>query len=163
MPAVIAEYIDRLCTIEMRPSSGNLPRGMMHRLYAVARSDAGTPLTLAMAEALVERVKLGDAVFILTGAGGPPVLPRGEVDGLLGAAALARALTLSLGAQVILLTEERSEQPLAAVCRAAGLNFRRPDDDATANSVIFIPMSLSADDCEAQATELLDGYRPAAL
>src|SRR5262249_11881309 len=107
--------------------------------------------------------KPGDTVFILTGAGGPPVLPRGEVDGLLGAAALARSLTLSLGVQTVLLTEERTEQPLAAVCRAAGLNFRRADDDATANSVIFVPMSLSADDCEAQAGELLDAYRPAAL
>jgi hypothetical protein len=163
MPAVIGEYVDRLCTVEMRPSGGNLPRGLMHRLYAAARPEGEPPLTLAMAEALVNGTKPGDTVFILTGAGGPPVLPRGEVDGLLGAAALARSLTLSLGVQTILLTEERTEQPLGAVCRAAGLNFRRADDDATANSVIFVPMSLDADECEAQATELLDAYRPAAL
>jgi len=163
MPEVIAEYIDRLCTIEMRPSRGNLPRGMMHRLYAVARPDGEKPLTLAMAEALTKRVEPNDTVFILTGAGGPPVLPHGEVDGLLGAAALARVLTLSLGANVVLLTEQRTEQPLAAVCRAAGLNFRRADDEANANSVVFVPMSLDAAECEAQAEELLDEYQPAAV
>ncbi len=163
MPAVIGEYVDRLCTIEMRPSEGNLPRGMMHRLYAAARADGDPPLTLAMAQALVDRVAPGDSVFILTGAGGPPVLPRGEVDGLLGAAALARALTLSLGAKVVLLTEERTEIPLAAVCRAAGLNFRRADGDETANAVTFVPMSLDAADCEAQAEELLDTYAPTAV
>jgi hypothetical protein len=116
-----------------------------------------------MAEALTARVKPGETVFVLTGAGGPPVLPRGEVDGLLGAAALARAITLNLGAQAVLLTEERTEQPLGAVCRAAGLNFRREDEDETANSVVFIPMSLDAAECEAQAGELIDRYQPAAV
>src|SRR4051794_11429497 len=111
MPAVIGEYVDRLCTIEMRPSGGNLPRGLMHRLYAAARPAGEPPLTLAMARALVDATHPGETVFILTGAGGPPVLPRGEVDGLLGAAALARSLTLSLGAQTVILTEERTEQP----------------------------------------------------
>jgi D-glutamate cyclase len=163
VPEVIAEYVDRLCTVEMRPSRGNLPRGMMHRLYAAARPAGEKPLTLAMAQALTARVKPGETVFILTGAGGPPVLPRGEVDGLLGAAALARAITLNLGAQAVLLTEERTEQPLGAVCRAAGLNFRREDEDETANSVVFIPMSLAAAECEAQAGELIDRYQPAAV
>lgn len=163
MPAVIGEYVDRLCTIEMRPSGGNLPRGLMHRLYAAARPEGEEPLTLAMARALVERVAPGDAVFILTGAGGPPVLPRGEVDGLLGAAALARTLTLSLGANVVLLTEERTEQPLGAVCRATGMNFHRAGDEHTANSVEFVSMSLDAGECEAQAGQLLDEYTPSAV
>src|SRR3954470_16495606 len=163
MATVIGEYVDRLCTIEMRPSGGNLPRGLMHRLYAAARPPADQPLTLAMAEALVGRTRPGDTVFILTGAGGPPVLPHGEVDGLLGAAALARSLTLSLRAHTILLTEERTEQPLAAVCHAAGLNFRRPEGDPSANSVTFIPMPLSARECETQAIELIDTYQPVAV
>jgi hypothetical protein len=163
MPEVIGEYVDRLCTLEMRPAEGNLPRGMIHRLYAAARPAGAKPLTLAMAEGIVANVHEGDTVFILTGAGGPPVLARGEVDGLLGAAALARSLTLTFGANVVILTEARTELPLGAVCRAAGLNFRRAEDEANANSVLFIPMSLRADECEAQAGELLDAYGPSAL
>jgi hypothetical protein len=163
MPEVIGEYIDRLCTVEMRPGAGNLPRGMIHRLYAAARPEGAKPLTLAMAEGIIANVHAGDTVFILTGAGGPPVLPRSEVDGLLGAAALARSLTRTLGAEVVILTEERAELPLGAVCRAAGLNFRRAEDALNANSVLFIPMSLRADECEAQAGELLDRYSPTAV
>jgi hypothetical protein len=163
MPEVIGEYIDRLCTVEMRPAAGNLPRGMIHRLYAAARPEGAKPLTLAMAEAVIANVHAGDTVFILTGAGMPPVLPRGEVDGLLGAAALARSLTLTIGADVVILTEERTELPLGAVCRAAGLNFRRVEDETNANSVLFVPMPLGAGECEAQAGELLDTYAPSAV
>lgn len=163
MPKIIGEYIDRLCTIEMRPGDGNLPRGLVHRLYAVARRDGEPPLTLQMAEAIVANVGSGDTVFLLTGAGGPPVLPSGEIDGLLGAAALARALTLILDARVVILTEERVEHPLSAACRAAGLNFRYAADEPTANSVVFIPMSLDADECEAQAPGLIEHYAPSAV
>lgn len=163
MPSVIAEYIDRLCTIEMRPSSGNLPRGMMHRLYAAARPEGAPPLTLQMAQALCDRIKPGDTVFILTGAGGPPVLPKGEVDGLLGAAALARALTFNVGANVVLLTEERTERPAGAVCRAAGLRFERPSEHSMPNAVTFVPMAIATDECEKQAALLMDEYNPAAV
>lgn len=164
MPSVIAEYVDRLCTIEMRPREGNLPRGMMHRLYAAARPDGAPPLTYDMARRLTERVRPGDAVFIVTGAGGPPVLPYGEVDGLLGAAALARTLTFSLGARVVMLTEERTERPIGAVCRAAGLRFARPDaDDVVPNGVTFVPMPIATEECEAQAPRLFDEYAPAAV
>ena len=26
MPKIVGEYIDRICTVEMRPGTGNLPR-----------------------------------------------------------------------------------------------------------------------------------------
>jgi hypothetical protein len=163
MPEIIGEYVDRLCTVEMRPGAGNLPRGTIHRLYAAARPEGAKPLTLAMAEGLVANVHAGDTVFILTGAGALPALPLGEVDGLLGAAALARSLTLTLGANVVVLTEARTELPLGAVCRAAGLNFRHAEDARTPHSVVFIPMPLDADECEAQAGELLDTHQPSAV
>lgn len=161
MPGVIAEYIDRLCTVEMRPGKGNLPRGVIHRLYDAARERAGgTPLTLDIAQALVERVKPGDAVFILTGAGGPPVLPKAEIDGLLGAAALARALHFSLGAVPFILTEERAFEPTRAACWGAGLNFRRDGEAEVEHQVTFIPMPENDDACRAQAVELLDRIGP---
>lgn len=162
MPEVIAEYVDRLCTVEMRPAGGNLPRGVIHRLYDAARAGAGKPLTLALAEALHERVGPGDRVLLLTGAGGPPVLPRGEVDGLLGAAALARALHLGRGAEVVVLTEDRVEEPIRAACTGAGLNFRRLDGPEMQHAVAFVAMPTDDDECKAQAAELLD-TSPAAV
>jgi hypothetical protein len=164
MPEVIGEYIDRLCTVEMRPGKGNLPRGVIHRLYDAAREQAGgAPLTLNMAQAIAGRVKPGDAVFILTGAGGPPVLPKAEVDGLLGAAALARAFHFALGAVPHILTEERAAEPIRAACWGAGLNFRREGEDETAHQVTFISMPEDDDACKSQAPELLDRIKPAVV
>src|SRR5262245_12717385 len=108
MPEVIGEYVDRLCTIEMRPGKGNLPRGQIHKLYDAARRKSDRPLSFAMAEALIGQLGPSRTVFLLTGAGGPPPWPRGEVDGLLGAAALARTFSLVLGARAVVLTEART-------------------------------------------------------
>jgi hypothetical protein len=155
MPEIIGEYIDRLCTVEMRPSAGNLPRGVIHRLYASARSD-GPPLTLTAATALLTTVKPADTVLLLTGAGGPPVLPRGEVDGLLGTAALARVLTFGCKANVIILTEDRVEHPLRAACAGAGLNFMSGDDPQMESAIRFLAMPLEHDACRDQAERLLD-------
>ena len=46
----------------------------------------------------------------------------------------ARELTLTVGAHVVVLTEQRTEGPIGAVCRAAGVNFRRADEGATAKA-----------------------------
>jgi len=35
MPEIIGEYVDRLCSVEMRPKG--MPRGTMHLLYEAAR------------------------------------------------------------------------------------------------------------------------------
>jgi hypothetical protein len=160
---VIAEYVDRLCTIEMRPGSGNIPRGIVHRLYAAARPADAPPLTLSMARALIDHIEPGDRVLILTGAGGPPVLPCGEVDGPLGAAALARALHHGCGAEVCILTEERTATAIRAACWGAGLNFRRETDPPLDHAVTFIPMPIDDDLCREQAGPLLDRADPAAV
>lgn len=163
MPEIIGEYVDRLSTIEMRPGQANIPRGVMHRLYEAAREQAGRPLTLRAAEALIEEVGVGDSVFILTGAGGPPILPYGEVDGLLGTAFLAHTLHFLRGAKPIVLTESRVEGPLRATCRAAGLNFRREDEAPMDHAVAFVPMPVDDEACQEQAGPLLDRYEPSAV
>ena len=86
MPEIMGEYVDRLCTVEMRPQG--MPRGKIHRLYdAARRRQGGRPLTLLAAERLRGVVKAGDSVILATGAGGPPWMPAGETDGPVGVAA----------------------------------------------------------------------------
>jgi len=56
---IIGEYVDRLCTVEMRPQG--MPRGKIHRLYEAARRrQQDRPLTLLAAERLRATVKPGD-------------------------------------------------------------------------------------------------------
>lgn len=162
MAGTIAENIDRLCTIEMRPAKGNLPRGVIHRLYDAARAE-GPPLTLRAAEALTSRVAPGDRVFILTGAGGPPVLPAGEVDGVPGTAALARALIFGLGAQVIVLTEDRVTEPMRAAIWGAGLNFTSEDAASVSNTVRHVSTGCGDAASQREALMLLEQESPCAV
>ncbi|MEX0865349.1 MAG: glutamate cyclase domain-containing protein [Acidimicrobiia bacterium] len=163
MSVVIGEYIDRLATIEMRPGKGNLPRGVIHLLYDAAREKFGRPLSLGIAEALVERVGKDDTVFILTGAGGPPVLPKAEVDGIPGAVAIARAIHFGIGARVAILTEERAKDPVRAAVWGAGLNFREMNDPEVDNCVLYIPTEIGHDESKTQAADLLDRLSPSAV
>ena len=64
-------------------------------------------------------VAAGDCVYIVTGAGIAPALPSGETDGPPGAAALARALILALGARPLLVTETLHAPPVLASADAA--------------------------------------------
>lgn len=100
------ERLDRLMTVECRPLDGGLPTGLVVPMYEVCRNKAKMPLSALAAQKLIESVSYGDRVLIATGAGAPPQLPHGETDGPPGAAVLARALALGLGAEVTVVSEE---------------------------------------------------------
>ena len=114
MDATTCEYIDRLITIEMRFGEG-LPRGVTHQMYDAAReAQGGMPLSLLAAQGLINALGSGDHVLVVTGAGMAPWLPKGETDGPPGAAAIARALDIGLGAKPIMIAEERNMAPVIA-------------------------------------------------
>ena len=159
MPEIIAEYVDRICSTELRPI-GNLPRGVAHRLYDAARARAGTPLTLAMATAVLDAVGPGDRVVLLAGAGGAPTLPRGEIDGLPGAAVIARALVLGRGADVHVVAEERFQGPFRAVLGAAELNVHDGGAHRLADSVVLHTGPEDDGEAERFSYRLLDDLEP---
>lgn len=121
MKLPIGESIDRLLTIEIRSGVSSLPRGVVYPLYSAARRVAGQPLVAAAAHKIFSRVKRGDNVLIVTGAGVAPDLPAGETDGPPGAAILGRALERGLGANVLLITEARLMPPVVAAAESVGL------------------------------------------
>src|SRR3982074_3274850 len=86
---IVGDSFDRAVNIEMRFRAG-LPRGVTYPLYEAARKKQKKPLTWLAAKLLKDKVKAGQHVFVITGAGTPPGLPAGETDGPPGAAAIAR-------------------------------------------------------------------------
>lgn len=164
MPNIIGENIDRLATVEMRPATGNLPRGAINRLYDAVRSKYDAPLVTRVVAALESRLSAGDNVVILTGAGGPPFLPNSEIDGIPGAVSIARALHFGYGVQVTILTEARAEGSVRATTRAAGMNFRRKDENPElAHCVVFEASPIERDACDQHAEDILERLNPTAV
>lgn len=164
MPEVVAEHIDRLCTVEMR-SHGNLPRGVTGILYQSARSArGGKPLTLLAAMALQERLAPGGRVFFVTGAGGPPHVPHGETDGPLGIVSLARALSLGLGITPVFVLEERHIPPTMAAAAAGGLSVAASPPGGTDHRMaLLVPFPTGADNGQRAAGRLVSEHQPQAV
>jgi hypothetical protein len=158
--ASIWEAIDRLMALECR----SVNMGMLQPLYDAARAVTGGPLCQAAAEKLAAAVKPGDPVLLTTGAGGPPWLFKGETDGPLGVAGLARALTLGFGAWPVIMTEERSKHPVEMTLAAAGISLL-PEDMARVRPTTATLAEFPIDPAEAEraAGAFLDRYRPSAM
>src|SRR5574341_546819 len=164
MPSIACEQIDRLVTVEMRFASG-FPRGIIPRLYDAGRAASASPLSYRAATGLRERVAPGDYILLVTGAGGPPHLPAGETDGPVGAAALGRALGISLGARPVFVCEAHHLPPLRATCEAAGLPLMDDSWVAARRSMCAAWRTLPGDRVsdERAYEAMLDVFRPAAI
>jgi hypothetical protein len=120
MPDFVGEAVDQLISIEIK--NRGMPFGILKPLYDAARAaGGGRPLSMLAAEGLQRVLKRGDTVFVLTGAGYGPTMPKGESDGPPGAAALARILYRGLGAVPVFVSEACHVDPIVASSEAAGL------------------------------------------
>ncbi len=154
----IVEAIDRICLLGPAGSTGR--SGDLARLYQAARSLAGGPLCAAAARRIEAAVHPGESVILLTGAGGPPGLPRGETDGPLGAAVLARGLVLGLDARPIIVTEARFRRPIVATLDALAHGSRAV---AWRRAVRFAPFPIGRHSARPAAEAVWNQVRPVAV
>ena len=160
---IVGDSIDRAVNIEMRFRAG-LPRGVTYPLYEAARKKQGKPLTWLAAKLLMDKVKKGDHVFVVTGAGTPPGLPAGETDGPPGAAAIARAIEVGLGAKPILISEERNMPAVIKSTEAAGIAVVDEELFKQRRSVaLAINYPLGEEAGKKAAAELCKKFKPAAM
>lgn len=158
----MAEYIDRLITVEMR--NRGMPANKIAPLYDAARAGGGGPLAYRAAAGLVRTVGRHDKVLIVTGAGSGALIPKGENDGPVGAAILARALQFGLGAVPVLVCEAHHIDPVVAACEAAGVTIRSLEtalEKKTGGAVVVAPTGQEAVD--GWARDLFDELRPSAI
>jgi len=162
---LICENVDRLVTLDV---SGY---GVIGALYAAARAHHRRPLTRLAAERLRRAVRPGDHVFVTSGWVMAGFHPYGETDGPVGAAALARALSLGLGARTVILTEAPMVPITVAACRGAGVNViteadlgrgPRPPHPKSVCAYV-LPFPIEDDLAVREARRLFDQYRPKGL
>jgi len=154
----ILETIDRICLLGGAGGTGRARE--LATLYKAARGLAGEPLCAAAARRLEAAIHPGSAVLLLTGAGAPPRLPRGETDGPLGAAVLARGLVLAFGARPLVVAEARFRGPIMATLDA--LADGAPDS-AWRRAVRYAPFPARRDSAERAAAALWDRVSPVAV
>lgn len=160
MMHTIGEYIDRLMTVEMRPARGLLPRGHIHHFYDAVRERQGGPLSSKLAQRADDALHEGSWVLILTGAGSEPMLPVGEVDGLPGAAALARALQRGYGARPVIITEARMQESVRRSLAGVGMVMAMTEAEMRPGSALFVASSEDDVQWRRQAVDLFDLHRP---
>ena len=165
MPEIVGEYIDRQVNVEMLDD--NFPRrGRTHLLYEAARAKQGLPLTYLAAKGLIEHVKQGDYVILLSGAGISPWLEWGENDGPCGIASLARAISFGLGANPVYVGNEKELGPVIAAGMVAGvsvLNREAIDVYKRKATALKVPFPLGEEGAEEKGIEILNEYNPTAV
>jgi len=117
--------------------------GVCRVLYDAAREAMGGPLCMHAAKALVDAVKPGDSVYILTGFVLPP-WNKAETDGVIGAVFLARALVKAFGARPVIVCPEEAVQAANALMNLCDLK-----------AVKVIPFTKDKTEAESQAEALL--------
>lgn len=167
----ICESIDRLMNIRTSWETGQAietrpgeTHGTTLRLYDAARAQTGRPLVLGAAEALLEAVKHSGAVIVSAGWVIDFWYPRGELCGVVGAVALARAIAHGLQVPVLFVTEEPVMSVFEAGSRALGM-WVYPYDVLGKLPYAVAAKAFPVDPTEArrEAQRLLDELRPAAI
>ncbi len=157
--------VDRLVTVEIK-TAGRPGRCLIFPLYEAAVKTLGDrPISLVAAERLIEQVKEGDTVVLMTGMGAMPFMPRGETDGPSGVASLARAVSFGLKALPLVVTTPRDFDAVCGAVRAAGLGILDYDEAraTTTRCAVVIPFPYVEDEAAKFAKDLMDKYTPKAV
>ncbi len=158
----IGEAIDHLVTAPM--SNWTILKGIpLLKLYATARKKAGGPLTLTAGRLLQQHVGPGDRVLLISGF----IIRdygRPETDGPIGAAVLARALAIGLGAIPVGVSEESVVSCMEACFSTAGL-IPAPLDGLNSgrNRCAFIGFPVDPAAAHTASEKLLNELKPKAV
>jgi hypothetical protein len=154
----IGERIDQLLSIDLPD------REVIDIAYPTFREHYGAPLTFLAAEVL-SRVRRGQLVLIATGWPNRPLIDTeiAESDGPVGAAVLARAVHLGLGAAPVILVEQALMGPMRRIVHASGLRVldleaakrcTNPSTIQAGAAILVSPVDWA--EAESQAQRLVD-------
>ena len=167
------EVIDRLVSTPsgtvplLRKGRGGKPKSRYSwmKIYDETRKHYDRPLTLLAAEKLVENVKPGDYVLIITNSH--------EMDGPPGAAALARSLLVGLRAIPIIMANfepnTKFQRALTQTCTGAEIIPVLTKEELTGSiwtpytALIYNWPQLSLEEAAEKTREFLDEYKPKAI
>jgi hypothetical protein len=138
--------------------------GVCRILYNASRKYTGKPLTINAAEQLIGTVKEGDLVYILTGF---VLLPskKAEMDGIVGAMLLARALVKAFGAKPVVIVPEDNLIAVQNMSYTMGLHLYYTIEELKQYPVSMAVITFTKDKskADAQAEEIMAQGMPSAV
>ena len=138
--------------------------GVCKILYEASRRYTGGPTSMNAAQKLVETVKEGDIVYIMTGFVLRPY-KKAEMDGIVSSALLCRALVKAFGAKPVIVCPRDNYEAVKHLAPCVGLHLF---EDMEALHEIPVSMGVicftsDADQAAAQADAILARDDPAAV
>jgi hypothetical protein len=154
----IGETVDQLITLDVGG------RKVLKTLYPYVRERYGRPLCLMAAEKIRERVSHANFVLLTCGMLIYPYENLAETDGPLGAAVLARALQVGLGAKPVVLTDRAAVGLTKAACRGANLNVTDLQTVKRTERTIHVDdFPIDEDAAKGKAKEIFNDLEPKAI
>lgn len=136
--------------------------GVCRILYDGARRFTGEPLCVNGAKGLVNNVKKGEKVFILTGF---VLLPwnEAETDGIISSTIFARFLINAFGAKPVMIVPEQCTKAIISMSRVLDFEVTTDIDNIPDGAVCIVEYTKSKDEEEKQADEILSHGLPCAI
>lgn len=138
--------------------------GVCKILYSASRKLCDKPLCMNAAQKLIDAVRPGDFVYILTGFVLPP-WNHAETDGIVSSVLLCRALVKGLTAKPVLICPEECRKAVQEMSACAGLHLLEDlealkDAPASMGMVVF---TKDGQEAPVQADRLIGEAKPAAV
>ncbi len=136
--------------------------GVCRILYEGARKFTGEPLSTHAAKGLIENIKAGEKVFILTGF---VLLPweEAETDGIISSVILARFIMKAFGAKPVMIVPSQSIKAIKAMSNVLSFNTTTDIDNIGENTVCMVEFTKDIDKADQQAEEILSHGMPCAI
>jgi len=138
--------------------------GVCKILYQASREYTGGPVTMNAAQKLVDTIKEGDIVYVMTGFVLRP-FKKPETDGIVSSVLLCRALVKAFGAKPIIICPEDNYEAVKNMAACVGLHLFE-----NVETLKEIPVSMSvicftkdAEKAAAQADEIITKAKPKAV
>lgn len=149
----VGENLDMLMNLDPRGY------GVCRILYEGSRKFTGEPTSVHAARGLIENVKNGGLVYILTGF---VLLPwnEAETDGIISSTVFARFLINAFGAKPVMIVPDQCTKAIEAMSKVLNLNITNDIDSIGENTVAVIEFTKDKELAAQQSDEILSHGMP---
>lgn len=136
--------------------------GVCRILYEGAKEYTREPLSLHGAKGLVENIRTGERVFILTGF---ILLPweEAETDGIISSTLFARFLIKAFKAKPVMIVPSQCKKAIKAMSNVLSFNITEDLKNIPDNTVCVVEFTKDDSKAQAQADEILSFGKPCAV